>query len=85
MASASFKTRDSVPPLSAPIVSLMGLSQQSEHVCVVHPLVEECRSNKLRALHKQKNSYLYSFELHEVPAAEHVLQYLSYWLWCFHE
>ena len=85
MASASFKTRDSVPPLSAPIVSLMGLSQQSQHVCVVHPLVEVCRSNKLRALHKQKNSYLYSFELHEVPAAEHVLQYLCYWLWCFHK
>ena len=81
MASTSLKIRDSVPSLSAPIASLMGLSQQLEHVCVVHPLAEECRSNKLRALHKQNNnSYLYSFELQEVTAAEHVLQYLSYWL-----
>ena len=78
MASTSLKTRDSVPSLSAPIASLMGLSQQLEHVCVVHPLAEECRSNKLRALHKQNNSYLYSFEVQEVTPAEHVLQYLSY-------
>ena len=85
MVSTSLKTRDSIPSLSAPIVSLMGLSQQLEHVCVVHPLAEECRSNKLRVLHKQKNLYLYSFELQEVTAAEHVLQYLSYWLLCFHD
>ena len=78
MASTSLNTRDSVPSLSTPIASLMGLSQQLEHACVVHPLAEECRSNKLRALHKQNNSYLYGFELQEVTAAEHVLQYLSY-------
>ena len=80
MASTSLKTRDSVPSLSAPIASLMGLSQQLEHVFVVNPLSEECRSNKLRALHKQKNSYLFSFELQEVTVAEHILQYLSYCL-----
>jgi len=79
LASTSLEARANTPRLSDPIASLLGLSQQSKHTCVMHPFQGKCRRHKIRVLYEeQKNSYLYSFQLQEVPAAEHVMQYLSY-------